>query len=296
MKSKFFFFSIVLLISITWNATAQHKAEFVEYSRLPERIMESLKVAQAKKPYASLEKQRELSADATDSKGLNIKGLAKPSEKPLATTELVPAVKPSILMICKYKRGFGAYDDFILIGATSFAVSENGLCVTNYHVVEPVINQGQGIHPQDSLFFVADMNGKTYEIEKVLSYSKTADIAVFKIDARGEKLSSFKLGDDAVVGQKIHALTHPEQMSYYYSEGIVARNVAYDGDPWENRTEITADFGVGSSGGPIFDDCGNLVAVVSSTQGIYAQNSRGNDLQMVIKMTVPVSSLKRLLE
>lgn len=286
----------VFLLTIIGQAKAQQKAEFVEYSNLPDRVMESLQLAQAQKPFATQEHQRELSSHALDSEGLGLNQLPKPSKKVLDATALVKSVEVSTLMIGKYKRGFGAYPDFILVGATAFVVSEDGLCVSNYHVMEPMINQGQGIHPQDSLFFVADNTGKAYEIEQVLTFSKSADLAVFKIDTRGAKLQAFALGNDALIGQRVHTLTHPEAMPYYYSTGVVARNVAYDGNPWENRTEITADFGIGSSGGPIFDDCGNLVAVVSSTQGIYATNNEGRDLQMVVKMTIPVSSLKRLLE
>jgi len=287
---------LVLAVCFGFVAHAQPKANFVEYAKLPELVMKKLKQAQNEKAYASIEVLREKSASALDSKSLGLGAWPKASKKALPLVDLVPEVKMSSLMVCKYKRGFGAYEDFILVGASAAAISEDGLCATNYHVVEPIINQGQGIHPQDSLMFIADLEGNTYEIVQVMAYNKSADIAVFKVDTRNGKLAAFKLGDDPTVGLHVNAFTHPEGMPGYYSEGIVARNVAYDGDPWENRTEITADFGIGSSGGPIFDDCGNLVAIVSSTQGIYAQNNQGRDLQMVIKMTIPVSSLKRLLE
>ncbi|WP_321285436.1 serine protease [uncultured Sunxiuqinia sp.] len=281
---------------IFFAAQAQTKARFVEYASLPEQIMTSLIEAQAEQPYASLESLRAISAKALDSKSLELKDFAKPAKKTMSAPELVSSVREGSLMVCKYKRGFGAYDDFILVGATAVAISDDGLCVTNYHVMQAIVDQGQGMNPQDSLMFVADLNGKTYEIERVLAYNQTADLAVLKVDTNKSKLSAFKLGDDAVVGQHVNTLTHPEGMPFYYSEGVVACNATYDGDQWENRTEITADFGVGSSGGPVFDDYGNLVAIVSSTQGVYAENQQGRDLQMVIKMTIPVSSLKRLLQ
>jgi len=286
---------LVLAICFRYVVHAQSKANFKEYSKLPELVMKKLGQAQRESSYATIETLREKSSSALDSRSLCIRDWPKAAKKPKPLVDLVPAVKKSSLMVCKYKRGFGAYEDFILVGASAAAISEDGLCVTNYHVLEPILNQGQGIHPQDSLLFVADLDGNTFEIEQVLAYSKSADLAVFKVDTRKSKLAAFKLGDAPLVGSHVNALTHPEGMPGYYSEGIVARNVAYDGNQWENRTEITADFGIGSSGGPIFDDCGNLVAIVSSTQGIYAQNNQGSDLQMVIKMTIPVSSLKRLL-
>ena len=285
-----------LLLCLAFGASAQQKANFVDYDEFRSIIMKSLEEAQATKPFASQEVLKERSSKAVESESLGITDLTKKAGNVLDGPELVTKVKSSVLTICKYKRGFGAYPDFVLVGATAVVISEDGLCVSNYHVFEAMINLGQGTSPQDSLSFVADAKGKTYEIEDVLTYNKDADLAVFKIDTRGDKLTPAPIGDDAVVGTQVHALTHPDQMLYYYSRGVVARNVAYDGNPWANRTEITADYGVGSSGGPIFDNCGNLVAIVSSTQGIYAQNNQGRDLQMVIKMTVPVSSLKRLLK
>lgn len=295
MKTKLFAFLAGILFCSVSCVTAQQKATFVDYDAFRGVIMESLHEAQTEKPYASQEALKENSSKAVESENLGIKGLSAKYKKALNGPDLVAKVKPSVLTICKYKRGFGAYPDFVLVGASAVIISEDGLCVSNYHVFEAMINLGQGSSPQDSLSFVADAEGKTYEIVDVLTYNKAADLAVFKIDPRGDKLTAAPIGDDLVVGSRVHALTHPDQMLYYYSQGVVARNVAYDGNPWANRTEITADYGVGSSGGPIFDDCGNLIAIVSSTQGIYAQNNQGRDLQMVIKMTIPVSSLKKLI-
>ncbi|RKD87889.1 S1 family peptidase [Mangrovibacterium diazotrophicum] len=287
---------LVLAVCFGFVAHAQPKADFVEYTKLPELIMKNLKEAQREKAYASIEVLREKSASALDSKGLGLKVDTKASKKAMPAFDLVPSVKKASLMFCKYKRGFGAYDDFILIGATAVAIREDGLCVTNYHVLETIIDQEQGIHPQDSLMFIADLDGNTFEIEEVLAYNQLADLAIFKVNVGKHKLQPFKLGEDPLVGMHVNALTNPIGVPYYYSEGIVARNVAYDGNPWENRTEISAEFAIGSSGGPIFDDCGNLVAIVSSTDGVYAQNNDGRDLQMVIRMTIPISSVKRLLE
>jgi hypothetical protein len=64
--------------------------------------------------------------------------------------------------------------------------------------------------------------------------------------------------------------------------------------------EITADYGAGSSGGPILDKYGNLIGIVCSTRevGKDAKNEEGKDIyfqQMVIKQAVPVKALMWLL-
>lgn len=59
---------------------------------------------------------------------------------------------------------------------------------------------------------------------------------------------------------------------------------------------ISADYAGGSSGGPVVDSAGNLVGVISSTRSVYSSNNDKPQLQMVLKETIPVSSLKNLLE
>jgi S1-C subfamily serine protease len=72
----------------------------------------------------------------------------------------------------------------------------------------------------------------------------------------------------------------------------------------------TAEFAVGSSGGPLFDDCGNVIGMVASTSSVYSGldeasgaettpdssdggNGMGN-LQMILKMCVPPSDILKL--
>lgn len=51
--------------------------------------------------------------------------------------------------------------------------------------------------------------------------------------------------------------------------------------------EITSDYGVGASGGPIYDEYGNIVALVSSTFSLYANPQQFRNFQMAYKQTVP---------
>lgn len=65
----------------------------------------------------------------------------------------------------------------------------------------------------------------------------------------------------------MRAITHPSGNLYYYSEGVVARHTVNERrGEMSKRMEITADYAVGSSGGPIFDEAGNLVGLVSTTR------------------------------
>ncbi len=289
---KFLILIIVVLLQVSSYA---QNVEFIDYSKYPSKIMQSLNEAQKEKPFLSIPDLKKQCITAKNEEAITYNNLPKAQKKPLSSSNLVKERKPSTLIVCKVKRGYGMYEDFVLVGASAIALSEDGLCASNYHVFEYLINEGQSIMPQDSLFFIADSEGNAYEIETVYNYSKSADLAVFKINTRGEKLIPTPLGNDLAIGTDVHTISHPNQELYYYTKGVVARHVAYEDNPWENRTEITADFAIGSSGGPVYDSCGNLVSVISSTNSVYAGGSEGREWQMVMKICIPVSSLKKLI-
>jgi S1-C subfamily serine protease len=59
-------------------------------------------------------------------------------------------------------------------------------------------------------------------------------------------------------GQTIYVIGHPEGLKYTLSTGIISR--------MENSTlQISAPVSPGNSGGPVYDQQGNLLGVVSST-------------------------------
>ncbi len=287
------FLILIVITALHLNNYAQ-KVEFINYAKYPEKIKLSLEKLQKESPFLSIDQLKQKCISAKDEEAIAYP-LPKPSKKVLSNQDLVKKRKPSTLIVCKVKRGYGMYEDFVLVGASAVALSEDGLCVSNYHVFEYLINEGQSIMPQDSLFFIADSEGNAYEIETVYNYSQSADLAVFKINTRGNKLIPAPLGNDLEMGNDVHTISHPNQELYYYTNGVVARHVAYEDNPWENRTEITADFAIGSSGGPVYDSCGNLVSVISSTNSVYAGGSDGKEWQMVMKICIPASTIKRLL-
>lgn len=222
--------------------------------------------------------------------------LPKPRKSKVQLPDVIRERKESVLMMCQYMSGT-TQSEKVEIFATGIVLSEDGICATNYHVLWRLIDQSFKLNPVDSILFVATASGKLYPIQAILSYNKTADMAIFKIDTGSDKLMPFPMGKDVPVGTTVHTLTHPEGYLYSYSKGVVSRNIATDSnDPFTNRTEITADYAKGSSGGPIFDDYGNLVSMVSTTRSIYYTDRPQINFQMAVKQTIPVSSLLSLIK
>lgn len=227
---------------------------------------------------------------------------------PAAVGEYMPAEEmyemraPGVLMVGRYYDCGNCPMMHTAITATAAVLTEDGICVTNDHVMEGLLG-GRSTGDVDSVAFVGTIDGKVYPILEILSYSKVGDIAIFKVDTRGDKLTPIPLGNSLRPGTPVRAITHPSGNLYYYSDGVVARNTinSVRGN-MSKRMEITADYAVGSSGGPIFDQSGNLVGLVSTTASLEAGGSGrgGNNArrqhQMTVKHTVPVELIKSLIE
>lgn len=187
-------------------------------------------------------------------------------------------------------------DLHVVFIATATPVTEDGICFVNYHMVHPLASRDASLTKNDSIYFVADRDGQCYPLTEVLSYSTDDDAAVIRVDTRGNRLPAFPLGQPAEVGQHVNLITHPKQMFYTYSQGYVTRNAVYNfpDQPIIDMMEISADFAEGSSGGPVLDDCGNLIGMVRATTTLFHDEQNRNP-QMVRKTTVPIKILKRLL-
>ncbi len=62
-------------------------------------------------------------------------------------------------------------------------------------------------------------------------------------------------------------VSHPGYFFWFFSSGRVGNHFKEEGEDWMN---ITADFGQGSSGAPVFDEFGNVVGQVTSTLTLFA--------------------------
>jgi len=230
-------------------------------------------------------------------KPLNL-ATAKSSGK-LADSEIYKKAKPAVLIIgMMYRSPVDTTTQANL--ATGYVIDPSGICVTNYHVMLAYAYSPKG---GKHAFIAQNGQGKTFAIAKVLYSSAENDLAVFQLDLGNIKtIPSLALAEkDAEIGDPVYVLGHPQGVFYHFTKGIAANlyseyvQVLNSKErTYRNTLAITADYGTGSSGGPILDDKGNVIGTVSSTRAV-SQDVMGRSPQMVIKNTIPVSSLKKLL-
>lgn len=169
--------------------------------------------------------------------------------------------------------------------ASGFIIHEDGVMVTNYHVIE--VKEGLDI----SAIFAIDYEGNAYPVSKILAASQSNDLAILQLDTNGKKLKTLPVAETELMGEDVYMMGHPFGNTFFMSKGIIAKKYINERDG-EPRMAITAEFGQGASGGPVVNEYGQVAGIVSATYMHYTNGSKQHgDLQLVVKEAIPVSVL-----
>ncbi len=138
---------------------------------------------------------------------------------------------------------------------TGFALTADGYLVTSYHVIQGA----------DSLL-VEGHDRQRFHAETV--YADVAhDLAILRITDRrfegfGRLPYTFKSGE-AELGERVYTLGYPRE-EVVYGEGALSARSGFEGDTAFYQVSIPVN--PGNSGGPLLDERGNLIGVVSGRQ------------------------------
>ena len=159
---------------------------------------------------------------------------------------------------------------------SGFVVAE-GLIATCEHVLEGMVSG-----TIESVF-----DEKKYPITAVLAVSKKHDLAI--IEVKGFTVPALTLGDsDTVqVGDTVYVTGNPKKWKGTFSEGVIGGIRPQGSHFVEGEVlQITAPTAPGSSGGPVLNKNGDVIAVLSETE-LGAEN---------LNFAVVSNHLKTLLE
>ena len=223
------------------------------------------------------------------------------SLQPPTTTELSPADlyehrRDAVVVVGSLTK-CGRCSKWHLSSASGFFIGEDGILVSNHHVIEK--------RDDDSVVGVMTYAGDVFPITEVLASDAKADVAIMRVEGKGFK--TLRLAEGCRVGDPVWVLGHPRSRYYHLTDGMVSG--FYERSDGATKMDITADFGLGSSGAPVFDAAGNVVGVASSTsplivkdthntaaadKGKTSKHQRPSHAQMIFKQCVPVDRLRAL--
>lgn len=222
--------------------------------------------------------------------------LVKPATKELTAHTLYEKAK-SATVITGVAYLCPRCDNVHLSESTGYIIDPKGIIITNYHVAATYAFMKDGNKPKGFVACMAD--GRTYAVKAILASSKKNDLAILQLETHGVLLPALSLADSAEVGDRIYILGHPKGIHYFFSQGNVNNKYMEEVGEADNKffremMSVSADYATGSSGGPVMDVYGNVVGTVANTR-MFLHSDMNAGVQMVLKNTVPVESLWKLI-
>jgi len=190
------------------------------------------------------------------------------TEKRLTPAELFRQTSPAIVRVCAYdaqgrQKGQG----------TGFFISEDGMLVTNHHVIKDGV-----------LWRVLFEDDRSLDVAGVIDTDTTADLAILQVNGRW--LPCLELADDELPspGERVLAIGNPLGLTNTISDGLLS---GYRDNPGKPRMlQTSAPTSQGSSGGPLFVDGDPRVVGVTTSLVKEGQN---------LSFAVPTREVNKLL-
>jgi len=166
-----------------------------------------------------------------------------------------------------------ASNDKPIARGTGFLVSQDGVILTNYHVIEA-----------GNVAVVKFPDNTTFPVDGVLAADKVRDLAVIKIHGKNFRTLTLGNSDRIQIGEEVVAIGNPLGLEQTVSNGILS-GVRADKEAGGKFLQVTVPFTHGSSGGPLFNMMGEVIGI---TTLVY--EGAGN-----LNFAIPVNDAKLLL-
>lgn len=162
------------------------------------------------------------------------------------------------------------------MAGTGFFINEQGLAVTNYHVIENCVRGEIKLN-----------NGETYQITKVVGCDEKRDIAIIQIDIKHNPKVTLGDSNQIKVGETVYAIGYPESLTLgndnsTLTQGIISK-ASYT---YEENTYIqtTVNITHGNSGGVLLNEQGKVIGITTAmlTDGTVDY----------MNMAIPINALK----
>jgi S1-C subfamily serine protease len=186
---------------------------------------------------------------------------------------------------------FGSGNNASASQGSGFVVSDDGLILTNSHVITTAGTGGAAVRPADDVF--VEFQDRDRVGAKVVGWDVFDDVGVLRVDPKAHSLTPLPLGDSGrvVVGQPVAAIGSPFGNENSLAVGVVSatqRSIESLTSQYNlvDAIQVDAPINHGNSGGPLFDARGRVI-------GINAQIRSDSGNAEGVGFAVPINAARR---
>ncbi len=159
---------------------------------------------------------------------------------------------------------------------TGFFISEDGIFITNYHVIKGARK-----------IVVTTPSGNSTSDVLIGQFDETRDLAILKASITSKVFLKFKNSNSNKIGQRVIAIGNPQGLSYTLSEGIIS-GVRHSKDSSYEYIQTTTPISPGSSGGPLLSLSGEVIGVTTF------QLIRGQNLNFAVPVGTFIKNIEKI--
>jgi S1-C subfamily serine protease len=213
--------------------------------------------------------------------------LPEPRKDKLAPADLYELVRGSTVVVASFFK-CKECNEWHFESSSGFVVAE-GVVSTCHHVVD-----FEDDRMKEGWLVVADAGGKVFAVTELIATNKDADTCLLRV--AGLTAKPLALSTKARVGDRAYCLSHPDGYHWMFTTGMVSRFFINreDADTGEQLkpslyVNVTVEYSPGSSGAPIVDECGNVIAQVESiTANLEAEEGETKGKTVTTSYGMPI--------
>ena len=201
------------------------------------------------------------------------------------TKEVIEEVKKSVVLLSlnKLKNPPVNARNALCSGTV---INEQGHILTNFHCVykQKTIN----------MYYWDEDDWKEYTV-KVIGEDPLADLVLLEVIGLKRKVPYLKFAkkEDIYTGAEAFAFGHPMGMAWSLSKGIISSTNRYARHPYIKSIQVDAAINKGNSGGPVFNDKGEIIGIATL---MISRNDQNAGVGIAIRADLAEKSLAVMLE
>ena len=201
------------------------------------------------------------------------------------TKEVIEEVKKSVVLLSlnKLKNPPVNARNALCSGTV---INEKGHILTNFHCVykQKTIN----------MYYWDEDDWHEYTV-KVIGEDPLADLVVLEVIGLKRKVPYLKFAkkEDIYTGAEVFAFGHPMGMAWSLSKGIISSTKRYARHPYIKSVQVDAAINKGNSGGPVFNEKGEIVGIATL---MISKTNQNAGVGIAIRADIAEKSLAVMLE